>query len=128
MDGSYISLDCGVYFVFTHPFFDDRHFSAWFCVHLYVILGGQTVHHDAKYFMFLEHFSSLFWPLNLCSFYFSWFYFNKWHIFISMLFLVIFTIKKSSSATWLVLETEEHKYISVGVEPYFSCNLFIFQK
>ena len=28
MDGSYISLDCGVYFVFTYPFFDDRHFSA----------------------------------------------------------------------------------------------------
>ena len=34
-------------------------------------------------------FSCLFWPLSLFGFYFSLFYFNKWHNFISTLFLVV---------------------------------------
>ena len=49
-------------FCFFPPIFDDRHLSAWFCVHLYAILGGQTVYDDANFFMFLENYSSLFGP------------------------------------------------------------------
>ena len=75
-----------------------------------VILGVRLYTMMQKNYVLLCTFSSLCWPLNLCSFYVSSFYFNKWYISFQCCFNCLFQkIWFGTLACFWNNMTEQHK-------------------
>ena len=71
--GSTNLLDCGIYFAFSHPFFDDK-LSVSDFVYICMLFQGVRLYTMMPNILC---FYNIFLVSNLCSFYSSSFYFNK---------------------------------------------------